>query len=67
MSGNKFVAGETLSYVDFMFWEILDHMELFDASLFDGLGKICLSAHYSKNNDKAAHLSAKQMCENRAI
>jgi len=39
MAGNNFVAGETLSYVDFMFWEILDHMELFDASLFDGLGK----------------------------
>ena len=40
MAGNNFVAGETLSYVDFMFWEILDHMELFDASLFDGLGKL---------------------------
>jgi hypothetical protein len=44
MAGNNFVAGETLSYVDFMFWEILDHMELFDASLFDGLGKWRLSA-----------------------
>jgi len=40
MTGNNFVAGETLSYVDFMFWEILDHMELFDASLFNGLDNI---------------------------
>ena len=37
MKGVKFVAGDTLTYVDFMFWEILDHMELFDSSLFDGL------------------------------
>ena len=29
MAGNKFVAGDTLTYVDFMFWEILDHMTLF--------------------------------------
>ena len=29
MTGNKFVAGNTLTYVDFMFWEILDHMTLF--------------------------------------
>ena len=29
MEGCKFVAGETLTYVDFMFWEILDHMYRF--------------------------------------
>ena len=29
MAGSKFVAGDTLTYVDFMFWEILDHMTLF--------------------------------------
>ena len=29
MDGNRFVAGETLTYVDFMFWEILDHMTRF--------------------------------------
>ena len=29
MKGSKFVSGETLTYVDFMFWEILDHMFLF--------------------------------------
>jgi len=40
MAGNNFVAGETLSYVDFMFWEILDHMELMDPSLFDGLDNL---------------------------
>lgn len=34
MEGCKFVAGETLTYVDFMFWEILDHMYRFDDSMF---------------------------------
>merc|ERR1712212_199389 len=37
MANNKFVAGETLTYVDFMFWEIMDHMYRFDQTLFDGL------------------------------
>ena len=35
MKDNKFVAGATLTYVDFMFWEILDHMTLF------GFGSFC--------------------------
>ena len=26
MAGHKFVAGDKISYVDFMFWEMLDHM-----------------------------------------
>ena len=29
MAGHKYVAGDTLTYVDFMFWEILDHMYRF--------------------------------------
>jgi len=37
MAGVKFVAGDTVTYVDFMFWEILDHMKRFDDSLFKGL------------------------------
>jgi len=38
LAGAKFCAGETLTYVDFMFWEILDHMDRFDGStLFEGL------------------------------
>jgi glutathione S-transferase len=37
---NKFVAGDSLTYVDFMFWEILDHMELFDETLFEGLSNL---------------------------
>jgi len=36
LNGVKFVAGDTLTYVDFMFWEILDHMERFDPALFEG-------------------------------
>ena len=40
MTGVKFVAGDTLTYVDFMFWEILDHMERFDSALFEGLDSI---------------------------
>ena len=35
--GKKFCAGEKVSYVDFMLWEMLDHFELFDAAVFDGL------------------------------
>merc|ERR1711970_1018119 len=34
MEGHKFVSGNTLTYVDFMFWEILDHMYRFDDSMF---------------------------------
>lgn len=40
MSGVQFVAGETITFVDFMFWEMLDQMELFDSRLFDGLDNI---------------------------
>jgi len=40
MKGVQFVSGETLTFVDFMFWEILDHMVRFDAALFDGLENI---------------------------
>ena len=33
--GSKYVAGETVTFVDFMLWEFLDHLEHFDSSLFD--------------------------------
>ncbi len=32
-----FVSGGKLSYVDFIFWEILDIVELFDEAVFEGL------------------------------
>ena len=35
--GKKFCAGEKVSYVDFMLWEMLDHFQLFDEAVFDGL------------------------------
>ena len=34
------MAGEPLTYVDFMLWEILDHIELFDKSLFNGFDNL---------------------------
>lgn len=34
MDGHNFIAGNKLTYADFMFWEILDHMFRFDDSLF---------------------------------
>ena len=37
MAGVTYVAGETLTFVDFMFWEMLDVISLFDATLFDKL------------------------------
>ena len=37
MSGVKYVSGETITFVDFMFWEWLDHLELFDETLFEDL------------------------------
>jgi len=33
----KFVAGEKITYVDFSLWEWLDHIELFDETVFEGL------------------------------
>jgi len=36
----KFCAGEKVSYVDFMLWEMLDHFELFDEAVFDGLSNL---------------------------
>jgi len=46
MDGVQFVAGQTLTYVDFMFWEILDHMKRFDDSLFKGLDN--LNAYFTR-------------------
>ena len=46
MGGVQFVAGQTLTYVDFMFWEILDHMKRFDDSLFKGLDN--LNAYFTR-------------------
>ena len=41
MNGHKFVAGNKLSYVDFYFWEILDHIVRFDDSfLFDSCSNL---------------------------
>ena len=37
MSAHDFVAGSTLTYVDFMLWEVLDHFRLFEPSVFDGM------------------------------
>ena len=38
-NGKKFCAGEKVTYVDFMLWEMLDHFELFDETVFEGLRK----------------------------
>jgi glutathione S-transferase len=40
MKGVKFVAGEQVTYVDFMFWEILDHMNRFDSALFNNMDNL---------------------------
>ena len=33
--GSKFISGDTVTFVDFMLWEFLDHLKHFDSSLFD--------------------------------
>ena len=33
--GSKFISGDTITFVDFMLWEFLDHLKHFDSSLFD--------------------------------
>ena len=35
-----YLAGETLTYADFMTWEVLDHLVRFDETLFNGLDNI---------------------------
>ena len=35
LEGSKYLSGETITFVDFMLWEFLDHLEHFDSSLFD--------------------------------
>jgi glutathione S-transferase len=36
LAGKKWLAGNTLTHVDFMFYEFLDQLRVFEASLFDG-------------------------------
>ena len=40
IGANTYVAGATLTWVDFMFWETFDQMHRFDDSLFSGLENI---------------------------
>ena len=59
MAGHSFVAGETLSYVDFMFWEILDHMYRFDESLFrDKSNLIKFKTHFEALPNVAAYIKS---------
>ena len=37
MSGVTFVAGNSLTFVDFMLWEFIDFVELFDSAQLKGL------------------------------
>ena len=34
------MSGETITYVDFMFWEWLDHVERLDETLFEDLENV---------------------------
>ena len=45
MEGCKFVAGETLTYVDFMFWEILDHMYRFGTAFIISYDSVTYNFH----------------------
>ena len=46
MKDVKFVAGEQVTYVDFMFWEILDHMNRFDSALFNNMDNLKGTKHF---------------------
>ena len=35
LEGSKYISGETITFVDFMLWEFLDHLKHFDSSLLD--------------------------------
>jgi len=70
MSAHDFVAGSTLTYVDFMLWEVLDHFRLFEPSVFDGMDHLtAFMARFRSLPPIAAYLNSEMFnkfpCYNR--